>query len=68
MERRTSAEWYENLRKFYDITILDPDGWDRKNYEYSFNEELITSEEFDRRLMASTVIGGMYPSEPQKSI
>jgi len=55
-EKKTSAEWYENLQKFYDITIMDYDGWDRSNFDYSFYEELIFSDEFDRRLGLSTVI------------
>jgi hypothetical protein len=47
---KTSAEWYVD----YPIEILDPDGWDRNNYQYSWYEELITFEEFDRRVMKST--------------
>jgi len=34
--------------------LLDPDGWDRKNFQFSFYEELITKEEFSKRLMVST--------------
>ena len=58
---RTSKEWYENLRGFYSIQIMDYDGWDRNNFGYSFNEELITSEEFDRRLEISTIMVGNCP-------
>jgi len=36
--------------------VLDPDGWDRKNYEYSFNQELISKEEFKKRFYMSTVM------------
>jgi len=53
---RTSKDWYANLQSNYSITIMDYDGWDRNNFEYSFNEELITSEEFDRRLERSTIL------------
>jgi len=53
-EKKTSKEWY-SLRGD-NLMILDPDGWDRTNYEYSFNEELITEEEFDYRVMGSTCI------------
>lgn len=53
--KKTSKEWYELIPKKYKLSILDPDGWDRKNYEYSFNEELITIEEFRKRLSFSTV-------------
>ncbi len=49
---KTSNEW--DLDSEYDI--LDPDGWDRTNYTYSFFEEKITQEEFNRRLIYSTVI------------
>lgn len=58
---RTSKDWYENLKQNYSITIMDYDGWDRNNLEYSFNEELITSEEFDRRLEISTILVGQCP-------
>ena len=34
--------------------VLDPDGWDRKNFIFSWHEELITREEFDKRYLAST--------------
>jgi hypothetical protein len=55
---KTSAQW---LREFKDLTILDPDGWDRLNYEYSFNEELITRGEFRYRANRSTVEGVITP-------
>ena len=48
---KTSEEWQELCR----IEILDPDGWDRQNYQFSWHEELITREEFERRLVSSTV-------------
>jgi hypothetical protein len=51
---KTSAQW---LREFKDLTILDPDGWDRLNYEFSFNEELITRGEFRYRANRSTIEG-----------
>ncbi len=60
-DKRTSAEWYANLQKYYSIQILDYDGWDRDNFDYSFNEEKITSEEFDRRVDASTVLANGCP-------
>lgn len=49
---KTSAEWYDE----YPLEIKDPDGWDRTNFQYSWYEELITFEEFDRRAMRSTCI------------
>ena len=53
MEKKTSKEWYSRIAS--GIKILDPDGWDRSNYDYSFNQEKITKEEFKKRLYASTL-------------
>lgn len=52
-ERKTSAEWDKN----YPYRIVDPDGWDRSNYQYSWFEELITWAEFTERAMRSTIDG-----------
>ena len=52
METKTSAEWAEQAN----VIVLDPDGWDRKNFKYSFGEELITMDEFNIRLMKSTIM------------
>ena len=49
--KKTSEEW--NLE--FKIKVLDPDGWDRKNYQYSWHEELITKHEFDKRIVISTI-------------
>jgi len=54
--KKTSKEWYEEIPKEHKLVIMDPDGWDRQNYNYSFNEELITEKEFSIRLSSSTVI------------
>jgi hypothetical protein len=51
---KTAAQW---LCEFEDLTIVDADGWDRSNYEKSFNEELITRGEFRYRANRSTVRG-----------
>lgn len=56
MKKQTSEYWYLKLRETEDIVIYDPDGWDRKNYQYSFYEEKITKEEFDERVMWSTCL------------
>lgn len=53
--KKTSKEWYEEIPKKYKLLILGADGWDRNNYEYSFNKELITKEEFKMRLSSSTI-------------
>ena len=46
-EKKTSAEW----QKIYsNIEILSPDGWDKNNLKYSWDEEKITvTEYFSRR-------------------
>lgn len=51
--KKTSREWQE-LKP--DFIVLDADGWDRSNFEYSWNEELITEEEYNKRLLYSTSI------------
>lgn len=52
--RKTSEKWLSEIPEEYGIILSDPDGWGRVNYEHSFYEELITEEEFKRRLMDST--------------
>lgn len=52
---KTSQTWLEYIPRSYSLRIIDPDGWDRENYEYSFNEELVTWGEFMNRLSNSTV-------------
>ena len=52
---KTSKEWYVEHLANGGAIVLDPDGWDRTNYEYSFNEELITKLAFDMRVAMSTV-------------
>lgn len=53
--KKTSEEWEKLTPKEWSLTILDPDGWDRSNYQYSFHEELITKFEFMGKLMYSTI-------------
>lgn len=53
---RTSAEWAAMLG----AEVADPDGWDRHNFIYSWHEECITREEFDRRYLASTFNSNSY--------
>jgi hypothetical protein len=49
--KRTSKEWQVI---FPEIVVIDPDGWDRKNFDYSWNEEKIGVQEyFKRRLLSS---------------
>ena len=53
-ELKTSVVWIKEPQ-FDGYKIMDPDGWDRTNLEYSFYEEQITQSEFVNRLMNSTV-------------
>jgi hypothetical protein len=50
-ELRTSEEW----QKLCVVQVIDPDGWDRKNYQYSWYEEKISRGEFEKRMFISTV-------------
>jgi len=50
MELKTSEQWVKEKGS----KILDPDGWDRKNFQFSFYEELISEQEFTHRLLHST--------------
>lgn len=50
-ETKTSAEWQA---QFPAPQVRDPDGWDRRNWEFSWHQELITQEEYERRVSAST--------------
>ena len=49
--KKTSQEWQEENMK---TIVLDPDGWDRTNYQYSWFEEQITLEEYNSRVFQST--------------
>lgn len=51
---KTSAEWFKEVKK--GTVILDYDGWDRMNLDFSWNEEKITEYEFTQRLCSSTII------------
>lgn len=59
MEKQTSDYWYNKIRETEDLVIYDPDGWDRKNYQFSFYEEKITKEEFEERVLGSTCLFNM---------
>lgn len=50
----SSAEWLSRP-EYEGVMILDPDGWDRSNFEESW-EEKISKKEFDERLAESTSI------------
>ena len=47
----TSEEW---SKEYILAEIIDPDGWDRSNFQYSWYEEKISFKEFEQRAMRST--------------
>tara|TARA_R110000782_G_scaffold29041_3_gene72511 strand:+ start:189 stop:551 length:363 start_codon:yes stop_codon:yes gene_type:complete len=49
-ELKTSEEWGNMFERF---TIIKPDGWDRKNFEFSWFKELITERQYVSRLTQS---------------
>ena len=52
MEKKTSDEW-QKLHP--EILVFDPDGWDRKNFQFSWYEEEITKSEYFERVVNSTI-------------
>lgn len=50
---RTSKEWYSEIKD--KIQILDYEGWDSNNFDYSFNLERISKQEFYNRLYSSKI-------------
>jgi hypothetical protein len=55
--KKTSSEWYPIIYPRGEVKIIDPDGWDRSNWDYSWDEELITENEFMIRVWNSTCCG-----------
>ena len=55
MELKTSEEWLNLVPQEYKLKILDPDGWDRSNFQFSFYEEKITESQFFMRVSLSTI-------------
>jgi hypothetical protein len=52
--KKSSEEWFKELYEGR-IEIMDPDGWDRYNFDYSWYDEKIDIIEFEKRLMVSTL-------------
>ena len=52
--KKTSEEWNKDP-ELSNVLILDPDGWDRSNFQYSWYEEKISKEEFIGKRSKSTV-------------
>jgi hypothetical protein len=55
----TSYQWMEKLCKKLNVLYLvrSFDGWDNRNFSKSYYEELVTKDEFSKRLMISTLTG-----------
>lgn len=53
-ETKKPEDWLKQPA-YEGYVVMDPDGWDRRNYEASWNEP-ITEMEFLRRLQASTCL------------
>lgn len=54
MKLHSSEEWSKIVEQEEGIIILDADGWDRSNFDASWNQP-ITKKTFDRRLAQSTI-------------
>ena len=52
-ELKTSEDW---SKIFNNVIVLDPDGWERNNFQFSWFEELITERVYTNRLLPSTTI------------
>jgi hypothetical protein len=61
---RTSAEWQA---QYPQPLVYDPDGWDRKNWQFSWFEEKITLGEYQKRLFGSTCLYGFKPTVELKA-
>jgi len=49
---KTSQSWQEEFRSWF--LVLDPDGWNREKFSYSWFEEKITQNDFINRMKKST--------------
>ena len=53
MIEKTGHDWNEDLQMVDEMTIVDPDGWDRSTDSYE--TELISKDEFVRRMIRSSI-------------
>ena len=63
---QSSDKWYQMFKEHFSIS--DPDGWNRIDYDYSWNKELISQEEFFKRVSYSTCVYNPSFAELKKSI
>lgn len=53
--KKSSEQWLGEVNnRGAKLMVYDPDGWDRRNYDHSWNEE-INVHEFFKRLNESTI-------------
>lgn len=48
---KTSDEWQKDM---LEVLVYDPDGWDRRNFKFSWFKEKIAKDEYLRRRAQST--------------
>lgn len=51
-QTQSSEEWAKSI----DVIVVDPDGWDRSDWQFSWFEQRITLNEFHRRVNKSTIL------------
>ena len=52
MELKTSEEW----QRLCKIEVLDPDGWDRKNFQFSWHEKIFPEQSLKKDLAHRLVL------------
>lgn len=65
--RLKPEQWLE-CPEFAGVTILDPDGWDRKNFEESWNKAITLDEMQDRTVRCTVQIMPNSPMHPRNII
>jgi len=55
---KTSDQWHKQWQLEKGIIIVDADGWNREadDFHVQWSTELISEEEFSRRVMESTIL------------
>lgn len=54
-ELKTAKDWFSDIHEPYNVTVYDYDGFNRENFVYSWNEELISKTEYLNRICECTV-------------
>lgn len=57
MKLKTSEEWSKIVYPIYKFYVVDEDGWDRRNFEFSWFQEKIDLDEFKTRCQMSSTMG-----------